>query len=88
LAWTIEFQKDAQRQLRKLDRQWQKRIVDYLAHEIAPLDDPTVHGHSLVGPLRGLWRYRVGDYRILCELHHGKLVVLVLEIVHRGEAYR
>ncbi|AFL90335.1 addiction module toxin, RelE/StbE family [Terriglobus roseus DSM 18391] len=88
MAWTIEFQADAVRQLSKLDRQWQRRITAYLQDEIAPLDDPKLHGHALVGPLQGLWRYRVADYRILCQLQQESLVVLVVEVVHRAKAYR
>jgi len=68
LAWSVEFNDIAERQLRKLDRQWQKKILDYLEDEIASLDDPRSRGKALTGDKGGLWRYRVGDYRIICSL--------------------
>lgn len=68
MAWSVEFNDIAERQLRKLDRQWQKKILDYLEDEIASLDDPRSRGKALTGDKGGLWRYRVGDYRIICSL--------------------
>lgn len=51
-------------------------------------DNPRSTGHGLAGPLSGLWRYRVGDYRIICDIQDHKLVVLVVEIGHRSDIYR
>jgi len=88
LAWNVELIDTAKRQLAKLDRKWQRAILDYLEDEIAPLDDPRMRGKSLVGDRKGLWRYRVGDYRILCELRDNELIVLVVTIGHRRQVYR
>lgn len=88
MAWNVELIDTAKRQLAKLDRKWQAVILDDLEDEIAPLDDPRSRGKSLVGDRKGLWRYRVGDYRILCELQHNDLIVLVVTIGHRCEVYR
>jgi mRNA interferase RelE/StbE len=88
LAWNVEFLDTAKRQLAKLDRQWQAAILDYLEDQIAPLDDPRSRGKPLVGDRKGLWRYRVGDYRILCELRDDDLIVLVVTIGHRRQVYR
>jgi mRNA interferase RelE/StbE len=75
LAWDVEFLDTAKRQLRKIDKTWQTAILDYLEDEIAPLQDPRSRGKALVGDKRGLWRYRVGDYRILCEIRDTELVI-------------
>ncbi len=88
MAWNVELTDTAKRQLAKLDRQWQAAILDYLEDEIATLDDPRRRGKPLVGDRKGLWRYRVGDYRLLCELRGKELIVLVVAIGHRREVYR
>ena len=88
MAWNVDFNETAKHQLTKLDRQWQSAILDYLEDRIATLDDPRSRGKPLVGDKKGLWRYRVGDYRILCELRDHELVVLVVTIGHRRQVYR
>lgn len=88
MAWNVELIDTAKRQLAKLDRKWQATILDYLEDEIAPLNDPRSRGKPLVGDKRGLWRYRVGDHRILCELRDNELIVLVVTIGHRRQVYR
>lgn len=88
MAWSVEFSASAKRQLARLDRQWQAAILDYLEDEIATLENPLSRGKPLVGDRKGFWRYRVGDYRILCELRDDELVVLVLVVGHRRGVYR
>lgn len=88
MAWTIEFSETSEKQLKKLDRQWQRAILDYLDKEIAPLEDPRQRGKALVGDKKGLWRYRVNDYRIICQILDSELVVVALTIAHRKEVYR
>jgi mRNA interferase RelE/StbE len=88
LAWTIEYARTAREQLRKLDKTIARRIADYLDNRIAALENPRDAGKALTGKLQGCWRYRVGDYRIVCSIEDGRLVVLVLEIGHRREIYR
>ncbi len=82
----ISFSDKALKQLSKLDRIIQKRIVDFLT-EISQLDDPRSRGKSLVGNLRGIWRYRVGDYRILCQIKDNELCIFVVEVGHRRQIY-
>lgn len=86
MASEVEYTATALRQLRKLDRPIARRIVDYL-DEVAQLDDPRSRGKALVGDRAGVWRYRVGNYRVLCELLDAELVILALEVGHRGEVY-
>jgi mRNA interferase RelE/StbE len=59
-----------------------------MAERLATEADPRRLGHSLSGPLIGLWRYRVGDYRLICRIEDGRCLVLVLTIGHRREVYR
>lgn len=87
MAWTIEVSERALRALRKMDRQTARRIRDELA-EVASLDDPRSRGKALVGNLAGLWRYRVGDYRVVCSIEDGALVILVVDVDHRRDVYR
>lgn len=87
MAWNVEFKGTAKRQLQKLDRQWQSAILDYLEDEVAPLADPRSRGKALTGDKRGLWRYRVGDYRVICDIQDENLLILALTIGHRREVY-
>lgn len=88
MAWTIEYTDTARRQLRKLDKQSARRILDYLDQRIAPLEDVRSLGKALRGPLGEFWRYRVGEYRIICELLDKQLRVLVVRVGGRKDIYR
>jgi len=85
--WTIEFDPAAQRELDKLDNLVARRISKFLFERVAKLDDPRKVGGRLRGTLSQFWKYRVGDYRLICSLEHDRLVVLVLRIGHRREVY-
>ena len=87
MAWRIEIDKDVQREMRKLDKQVAKRITAKL-REVSQLDDPRSMGKGLTGNLAGLWRYRAGDYRIICDIEDGALVILVVDVAHRREVYK
>lgn len=78
MIWIIEYTKTAETQLRKLDKPVARRILDYLEDNIAALENPCTRGKGLSGPLDELWRYRVGNYRILCEIQSNIMRVLVL----------
>ena len=88
MAWTIEYTDHARRQLRKLDKPSARRILDYMDQGIAPLEDIRSLGKALRGPLGEFWRYRVGEYRIICELHDKALRVLVVRVGDRKDIYR
>ena len=88
MAWTVTISNIAERQLRKLDRPVQKRIIDWLNERIEGCKNPRHFGEPLKGDHAELWRYRVGDYRILCEIQDQKIVVLVLAIGHRRQIYK
>jgi mRNA interferase RelE/StbE len=88
MAWNVEVSPRAQRQLDELDKPVARRISRFLYERIGKLDDPRQIGERLQGTLSELWRYRVGDYRIICSLERERLVVLVLRIGHRREVYK
>jgi len=89
LGWTIEVDAGAEKQLGKLDKSDARRIRDFLRDRLAGSEDPRRIGKALVGQqYKSLWRYRVGDYRIICRIQDQRLVVLVVEIGHRREIYR
>ena len=88
MAWTIEYTDTARRQLRKLDKPSARRILDYVEQRIAPLENPRSLGKALRGPLGDLWRYRIGEHRIICDLQDWQLRVLVVRVGRRKDIYR
>jgi len=76
------------RQLKRLDRSTAQNLLRYLNRLLREVEDPRQRGKGLTANLTGLWRYRVGDYRVICEIQDGELVVLVLQVAHRSQAYR
>lgn len=84
--WKVETTDQFDREFRKLDRAIQRRVLTYL-HEVAGLDDPRQRGKGLTANHAGVWRYRVGDYRILAQLIDNTLTVLALNVGHRSDVY-
>ena len=87
MAWTIEYDPRALKDLKKLDRTIQREILDYMDERVAKAQDPPDCGKPLRASRFGLWRYRVRDYRIICELQEKRLVVLVVAVGHRSTIY-
>ena len=87
MAWTIEYDEGALKDLKKLDRQIQREILNYMDKRIAKADDPRTFGKPLRHSKFGLWRYRLRDFRIICQLQETKLVVLVISVGHRSTVY-
>lgn len=83
---TVVYLEKAKKQLSKLDNSAKKRILDYM-DDVAQLENPRERGKMLIGNMFGLWRYRVGDYRILCKIRDKELVITVVEVGHRREVY-
>jgi mRNA interferase RelE/StbE len=88
LAWTVDYTQTARNQLKKLDNPVARRIVDFLDDRVAKQENPRALGKALTGPLGTLWRYRVGDYRVICDIQHQAVTILVIRIGHRREVYR
>lgn len=80
MAWRIEITRTATRQITKLDRTAQKSIQRFLRQRLSPADNPRQWGRALQGEKRGLWRYRVGDYRLICDIQDEKITILVLAL--------
>ena len=88
MAWTVSFEPRALNELRKLDHLIQRRIVKFLQERVSSQRNPRESGKPLSGDKVGLWRYRIGDYRVICHIDDEKRAVLVLRITHRKQAYR
>ena len=87
MSWVYRFEERALKDLKKLGKQAQKDILAYLDERIAGDEDPRRFGKGLHANLAGLWRYRVGDYRILCQVKDGVMIVLVVSVGHRRNVY-
>lgn len=89
MAWKIEISDTAKQQLGKLDKSVCQRVLKFLSQRVGKLDDPRSIGAALHGSRLGeFWRYRVGNYRIICKVEDDYLVVLVLRVGQRREVYR
>ena len=89
MAWTIKYTETALKQLKKLDRQVARRILDFMDLRVSIYEDPRSLGKPLVGPKLGqYWRYRVGDCRVICSIEDQQLHILVIEVGSRAEIYR
>ena len=88
MAWTVDYTDTALRQLRKLDRRAARLVVDSMDELVTVLDDPRQRGKALTGPMGGLWRYRIGRRRVICDVQDQALRVLVLRVAGRDQVYR
>jgi mRNA interferase RelE/StbE len=88
MSWVYRFDERAFKERRKLGKQAQREILNYLDERVAGEGDPRRFGKGLKADLAGLWRYRVGDYRILCQIQDGELLVLVVAVGHRRDVYQ
>lgn len=89
MGYRIEFDPRAEKELAKLDREVARRILRFLRERVAVLGDPRSLGEALRGPELGrFWKYRVGDYRLICTIQDQRITVVVLRIGHRRDVYR
>lgn len=89
MAYRVELAESADRELSNLDAQPRKRILKFLQQRVAKLENPRSIGAALRGSDLGeFWKYRVGDFRLICKIEDDRLVVLVLRLGHRREIYR
>lgn len=88
MAWTLRISETARRQLKKLDPSTAQGLLRYLNRLLLQTEDPRQMGKALTANLSGLWRYRVGDYRVICQIEDERLVVLVVGLSHRSDVYR
>ncbi|WP_216918698.1 type II toxin-antitoxin system RelE/ParE family toxin [Synechococcus sp. CCAP 1479/9] len=88
MVWTLRISETARRQLKKLDRSTAQNLLRSMNRLLQETEDPRQRGKALAASLAGLWRYRVGDHRVICLIEDAQLVVLVVGVSHRSEAYR
>jgi mRNA interferase RelE/StbE len=88
LVYSVEYSKEAQKILKKMDRGSAQRIVAWMRDRVSNCENPRLWGEALVGEFSGLWKYRIGTFRLVCEIQDEKLVVLVVELGHRKEIYK
>lgn len=84
----VKYSQQAVKQLKKMDRFTKMMILNWIQKNLVDTDNPFEHGKPLKGQLKNQWRYRVGDYRILCDIENDQLIILVLTIGHRREVYK
>lgn len=87
-SYEVELSPRFKKEFRKLDHYTQKMIRGWMNKNLVETDDPRIHGKALTGNLAGLWRYRIGDYRLIAEIKDGKFTILALSIGHRREICR
>lgn len=89
MAWQIEVSETAEKQLAKLDKPVAKRLLSFLRERLASLDDPRSIGQALRGSELGeFWKYRVGDWRLICQIKDAKILITVVRLGNRREVYR
>ena len=88
MIWKIEWDDRARRELRRLDPSVQRDILAFMRQRIAVDDDPRRYGKRLRQEMHGLWRYRVGNHRIICRIEEDRVVVLVVKVGHRKKVYK
>ena len=86
--WRVEISRTAEKQIQKLNRTAQESVVRFLRERVQAADNPRQFGKPLHGDKGGLWRYRVGDYRLICDIQDERITVLVLRVGHRKDVYR
>lgn len=87
MTYTVETTARFDREFRKLDRYTQRMLKGWIDKNLINTDNPRLHGKGLTANRSGQWRYRIGDYRLICQIDDGKLVILALSVGHRSEIY-
>ena len=87
MQYKVIFAEKAKKQLKKLDKHIAALIIGWLEKNIQNCENPRLHGKGLVENKSGQWRYRIGDYRVICEIQDKEIIVLVLEVGHRRDIY-
>ena len=88
MKYKILFDRNADKQLKKIDKTQQRIIVNWITKNLENTNDPRVFGKALKGNLKDYWRYRIGDYRIIAEINDAEVKILIIEIGHRKDIYK
>lgn len=87
MKYSVEYTPRAVKDLKKLDKQTRALIFGWIEKNLVDCENPRQHGKGLTANRSGQWRYRIGDYRLIAEIHDDKVVILVLTVGHRREVY-
>lgn len=88
MSWNIKFTKDADKQMKSLDSIIEKRIHKFINERLIIATNPKILGIALRGDLSGLWRFKVGDYRLICDIEDNTVTILVVLVGHRKNIYK
>lgn len=88
MSYRVETTMRFRKEFKKLDRYTQRILKSWMEKHLIGCEDPRATGKGLTANLAGLWRYRIGDYRLICEIEDEELVILTLTVGHRSEIYR
>ncbi|WP_027128211.1 type II toxin-antitoxin system RelE family toxin [Fusobacterium perfoetens] len=88
MVYKVDFSIEAANYIRKMDNSTKTTLLKWINKNLINCEDPRIHGKSLTGNKKGIWRYRVGNYRILCNIQDEILTILVLEVGHRSKIYK
>ncbi|MGT2963874.1 type II toxin-antitoxin system RelE family toxin [Streptococcus acidominimus] len=84
----VHYSKKAQKQIKKLDKGIQRLLFSWIDKHLEGIENPRQQGKGLTGDRANEWRYRIGDYRLICDIQNDKLMILALEVGHRKEIYK
>ena len=87
MKYRVVFTEKSKKQLSKLDKSVASLIIGWIEKNIEGCENPRIHGKGLLGNKSGQWRYRIGDYRAICEIRDEEVIILVLEVGHRKHIY-
>lgn len=87
MSYNVQYSKQAIKELKKLDRFTRQMIYSWIDKNLSGCEDPRQHGKALAANRKGQWRYRIGDYRLICDIQDDKLVILALTVGHRRDIY-
>ena len=88
MSYEIKLTPSFKKSFKKLDFITQRMISKWIVKNLETTDNPRLHGKALSGNLKGLWRYRIGDYRLIADIQDNELVIVAIDIGHRREIYR
>lgn len=88
MRYRLVYSKDFQKLFKKLDPSVQKLVVSYIKNNLENTDNPRAHGKPLIGDKKGLWRYRISNYRLIADIQDDVLVILILTFGHRKNIYK
>jgi mRNA interferase RelE/StbE len=88
MKWTVKVLPQAAKTLKSLDNTNKRKLLDFLNNDLPNLENPRQRGKALQGNLRGMWRYRVGNFRLLCRIFDSEVIISVVEVGHRSNIYK